>query len=50
VQVFRQAIFTKDKEKVFSCFACGGGSGMGYKLAGLDVVGINEIANDSTCR
>jgi DNA (cytosine-5)-methyltransferase 1 len=37
------AIFTKDKGKVFSCFACGGGSTMGYKLAGFDVVGINEI-------
>ena len=29
--------------KVFSCFACGGGSSMGYKLAGFDVVGCNEI-------
>lgn len=29
--------------KVFSCFACGGGSTMGYKLAGFDVVGMNEI-------
>ena len=28
------ANFTKDKGKVFSCFACGGGSSMGYKLAG----------------
>ena len=37
------AIFTKDKGKVFSCFACGGGSTMGYKLAGFDVVGINEF-------
>lgn len=35
--------FTKDKGKVFSCFACGGGSTMGYKLAGFDVVGCNEI-------
>ncbi len=35
--------FTKDKGKVFSCFACGGGSTMGYKLAGFDVVGFNEI-------
>ena len=29
--------------KVFSCFACGGGSTMGYKLAGFDVLGCNEI-------
>lgn len=29
--------------KVFSCFACGGGSSMGYKLAGYEVVGCNEI-------
>jgi len=35
--------FTKDKGKVFSCFACGGGSTMGYKLAGFDVIGCNEI-------
>ena len=28
---------------VFSCFACGGGSSMGYKLAGYDVVGCVEI-------
>lgn len=37
------ADFAKDKGKVFSCFACGGGSTMGYKLAGFDVVGCNEI-------
>lgn len=35
--------FTKDKGKVFSTFACGGGSTMGYKLAGFDVIGCNEI-------
>ena len=35
--------FTKDKGKVFSCFACGGGSSFGYKLAGFDVIGMNEI-------
>lgn len=29
--------------KVFSCFACGGGSTMGYKLAGYDVIGANDI-------
>ena len=39
----KDANFTKDKGKVFSCFACGGGSTMGYKLAGYDVVGCNEI-------
>lgn len=37
------ANFSKDKGKVFSCFACGGGSTMGYKLAGFDVIGCNEI-------
>jgi DNA (cytosine-5)-methyltransferase 1 len=37
------AKFTKDKGKVFSCFACGGGSTMGYKLAGFDVIGHNDI-------
>lgn len=39
----KDAIFTKDKGTVFSCFACGGGSTMGYKLAGFDVLGCNEI-------
>jgi len=39
----KNAKFTKDKGKVFSCFACGGGSTMGYKLAGFDVIGCNEI-------
>jgi DNA (cytosine-5)-methyltransferase 1 len=39
----KNAIFTKDKGKVFSCFSCGGGSTMGYKLAGFDVIGCNEI-------
>lgn len=39
----KDANFTKDKGKVFSCFACGGGSTMGYKLAGFDVVGHNDI-------
>lgn len=29
--------------RVFSTFACGGGSTMGYKLAGYDVVGANDI-------
>ncbi len=39
----KDAVFTKDKGKVFSCFSCGGGSTMGYKLAGFDVIGCNEI-------
>ena len=39
----KDAKFTKDKGKVFSCFACGGGSTMGYKLAGFDVIGHNDI-------
>ena len=39
----RDAVFTKDKGRVFSCFACGGGSSMGYKLAGYDVLGCNDI-------
>lgn len=39
----KDAVFTKDKGKVFSCFSCGGGSTMGYKLTGFDVIGCNEI-------
>ena len=39
----KDANFTKDKGTVFSCFACGGGSTMGYKLAGFDVIGHNDI-------
>jgi DNA (cytosine-5)-methyltransferase 1 len=39
----KDANFTKDKGSVFSTFACGGGSTMGYKLAGFDVIGMNEI-------
>lgn len=37
--------YPKEKNglKVFSCFACGGGSTMGYKLAGCDVIGCLEI-------
>ena len=38
----KDAIFTKDKGTVCSCFACGGGSSMGYKLAGFDVIGAND--------
>ena len=33
----------KNGLKVFSCFHCGGGSTMGYKLAGFDVMGGVEI-------
>lgn len=32
-----------DARTVFSCFACGGGSTMGYKLAGYRVIGCCEI-------
>ena len=39
----KDANFSKDKGKVFSCFAFGGGSTMGYKLAGFDVIGCCEI-------
>ena len=45
-----KAIWTKDQMptqkngySVYSCFACGGGSTMGYKLAGYDVIGANDI-------
>jgi len=33
----------KNGLKVFSTFACGGGSTMGYKLAGFDVIAANDI-------
>lgn len=33
----------RNHKKVFSCFSCGGGSSIGYKLAGFDVIGNNEI-------
>lgn len=33
----------KNGFKVFSIFSCGGGSSMGYKLAGFDVIGNCEI-------
>lgn len=37
------ANFTKNNGKVMSCFSCGGGSTMGYKLAGFDVIACNDI-------
>ena len=39
------ADYPKEKNglKVFSCFACGGGSTMGYKLARCNVIGCCEI-------
>ena len=37
---------SKNAKKVFSCFSCGGGSTMGYKLAGYDVIGNCEIDPD----
>ena len=39
------ADYPKEKNglKVFSCFACGGGSTMGYKLAGCEMIGCCEI-------
>lgn len=37
------AAVKKNGLRVFSTFACGGGSSMGYKLAGYDVVGCLEI-------
>lgn len=39
------ADYPKEKNglKVFSCFSCGGGSTMGYKLAGCEVLGNVEI-------
>ena len=42
---WRFADYPKEKNglKVFSCFACGGGSTMGYKLAGCEVLGCCEI-------
>jgi len=33
----------KNNLNVFSTFACGGGSTMGYKLAGYNVIGANDI-------
>lgn len=39
----KDTVFAKEKGTVFSCFAGGGGSSLGYKLAGYDVIGCNEI-------
>ena len=36
----------KNGKTVFSCFSCGGGSSMGYKLAGYTVLGNCEIDPD----
>lgn len=36
----------KNGMNVFSCFSCGGGSTMGYKLAGYNVIGNCEIDPD----
>ena len=36
----------KHGHSVFSTFACGGGSSFGYKMAGFDVLGCNEIDNE----
>jgi len=40
---FENTTFTKDRGTVFSCFPGGGGSSMGYKLAGFDIIGFCEI-------
>lgn len=39
----KDANFTNDKGTVFECFSSGGGSTMGWKLAGFDVIGCNDI-------
>jgi len=39
----KNAYMPKNLGKVFSCFSCAGGSTMGYKLAGFDVIGNCEI-------
>lgn len=36
-------VVDKHSSTVFSTFACGGGSSMGYKLAGFDVTGANDV-------
>ena len=39
----KKSNFKKNKGSVFSCFASGGGSSLGYKIKGFDVIGMNEI-------
>lgn len=39
----KNAIFEKNKGKVFGAFICGGGSSFGYKLSGFDHIGGVEI-------
>lgn len=39
----KDTLFETNNGSVFSCFASGGGSSMGYKLAGFEVIGCNEI-------
>lgn len=39
----KDTTFAKNKGSVFTTFAAGGGSTLGYKLAGFDVIGCNEI-------
>lgn len=39
----KDAFMPKDAGSVFSTFSCAGGSTMGYKLAGFDVIANNEI-------
>lgn len=39
----KDANFTGDKGDVLTTFSCGGGSSMGYKLAGFNVIGCNDI-------
>ena len=41
---WQKSEYPKKKGKtVFTTFACGGGSSMGYKMAGFDVIGANDI-------
>jgi len=40
---FKDYPVKKNGYTVFSTFACGGGSTMGYKLAGFNVIGVNDI-------
>lgn len=39
----KDSTYSKDKGTVFSCFSGGGGSSLGYKLTGFNVIGCNEI-------